>query len=230
MRNGVVGIKKILFYTLQLSWLMLGFFIYGLSIVLVVKAGLGVSPWDVFHLGAANYLPFTFGQIMIGAGFLCIAISLPMGVRPRSGTILNMIFIGVFTDLIIAGGWIPEADDYLARSLYLVVGVLSCGLATGVYITANMGTGPRDSLMMGLHHITGWRIGVVRTIIEVAVTLLGFLLGGPVGLGTVAFSLTIGFSSELFLSLFCRCGLQEWFIASAASLNPDVGQGAVNKN
>lgn len=229
MRIGVFSIKKVLFYTLQLSWLMLGLFIYGLSIVFIVEAGLGVSPWDVFHLGAANYLPFTFGQIMIGAGFLCIAIALPMGIRPRLGTILNMIFIGVFTDLIMAGGWVPAAEDYLVRFLYLAVGVLCCGLATGVYITANMGTGPRDSLMMGLHRITGWRIGVVRTIIELTVTLLGFLLGGPVGLGTLAFSLTIGFSSELFLSLFYRCGRQDWFITRAASLNPDMGQSAVNK-
>jgi uncharacterized membrane protein YczE len=217
--------KRLLFYVLQLSWLMLGLFIYGLSIVFVVKSGLGVSPWDVLHLGLTRYLPFSFGQIMIGAGFLCIAVSLPMGVRPSTGTILNMIFIGVFTDFILARGLVPEVDGFPLRLLYLAVGIMCCGLATGVYISARMGTGPRDSLMMGLNKITGWRVGVVRTLIEVSVTLLGFLLGGPVGLGTLAFSLTIGFFAELFLNLFYWCGRRRWFIKGVEALRPERGRG-----
>lgn len=213
--------KRPLFYMLQLSWLMLGLFIYGLSIVFIVRANLGVSPWDVLHLGLADHLPLTFGQVMIGAGFFCIALSYLMGIKPRTGTILNMIFIGVFTDLIIVWELVSGVEDYLTRALYLGVGVICCGLATGVYISADMGTGPRDSLMMGLHKITGWRIGLVRTLMELSMTLLGFLLGGPVGIGTLFFSLTIGFASELFLNFFYWCRQQGWFTTGTDFLRPE---------
>lgn len=203
--------KRVIFHLLRLSWLMLGLFIFGFAINFLVEAQLGVSPWDVLHLGLTNYIPFTFGQIMIGAGLVCIVGSIPLGVKPSQATILNMIFVGIFTDLIMTAGWVPPQDSYLVRILYLLLGILGCGLGTGVYMTANMGTGPRDSLMMGLYKVTGWRIGVVRTIIEIAAVTIGYFLGGPVGAGTLAFCLTIGWSSEVFLNLFAYCAKQDWF-------------------
>ncbi|GAB6180132.1 membrane protein [Desulfotomaculum defluvii] len=203
--------KKLIFHLLQLSWLMLGLFNFGLAITFLVEARLGVSPWDVLHLGLTNYLPFTFGQVMIGAGIICVIVSYPLGVKPRLATILNMIFIGVFTDIIMAAGWVPHQETYLMRCLYLLAGIIGCGLGTGIYITANMGTGPRDSLMMGIYKVTGWRISVVRTILEISVVIIGFFLGGPVGAGTLAFCLTIGWTTEVFLNFFTLCGKQEWF-------------------
>ncbi|AQS59860.1 YczE/YyaS/YitT family protein [Desulforamulus ferrireducens] len=216
--------KKTIFHLLQLSWLMLGLFLFGLSIVLIIQAQLGISPWDVLHMGLTSYLPFTFGQIMIGTGLLCVLLAYPMGVKPSSGTILNMIFIGVFADIILNQGWIPAYDSYLVRLLYLFIGVMGCGFATGMYISARMGTGPRDSLMVGLHKITGWRIGVVRTAIELTVVGLGFLLGGPVGLGTVVFSLSIGWATEFSMHFFKYCGRQEWIIKHLGQLNPGLLQ------
>ncbi len=175
-------------YGLQLAWFMLGLFIFGLAISLMVKAGLGVAPWDVLHLGLTHYLPFTFGQVMIGSGVVCVIIAVFLRVRPTLGTVLNMIFIGVFVDLINKMALLPDPVSNAWRWSYLLLGIVLCGFATGLYITAALGTGPRDSLMVGLHQVTGWRIGPVRTIIEVSVVLLGYILSGPIGWGTLVFS------------------------------------------
>jgi uncharacterized membrane protein YczE len=211
--------KRLIFHTLKLFWFMLGLFLYGIFLVFLIKANLGVSPWDVLHLGLVHYLPFSFGQIMIGTGFLCVLISYPLGVKPTLGTILNMIFIGIFADLILQLGWVPQPASYLLRIGYMLIGILGCGLATGVYITAQMVTGPRDSLMMGLNKITGWRIGVVRTLIEVTAVTLGYIFGGPVGVGTLVFTLGIGWATELFLNSFYWVGRQAWFVNHVSSLH-----------
>lgn len=216
--------KKAIFHLLQLSWLMLGLFLFGLSIVLIIEAHLGISPWDVLHMGLTSYLPFTFGQIMIGTGLLCVLLAYPMGVKPSIGTLLNMIFIGIFADVIINQGWVPSYESYVVRLIYLILGVMGCGFATGMYISARMGTGPRDSLMVGLHKLTGWRIGVVRTAIELSVVSLGFLLGGPVGVGTVVFSLCIGWATEISMSFFNNWGRKKWLINHLGQLNPGLLQ------
>lgn len=215
--------KRALFGILRLTWFILGLFIFGISIVLILEANLGLSPWDVLHNSLTRYLPFTFGQIMIGTGILCVGIAYPMGVKPQIGTILNMILIGVFVDLIMDWGWISGAEGYLQQYLYLLIGVGGCGLGTAGYMTAYLGTGPRDSLMMGLHRLTGKGVGVVRTIIEVVVVTLGFLLGGKIGVGTLIFSLTIGWFSQLFLTLFNWCGKQAWFIQCLDTLAVENG-------
>lgn len=221
--------KRAIFSILQLTWFVLGLFIFGLSVVLILEANLGLSPWDVLHNSLTKYLPFTFGQIMIGTGILCVAIAYPMGIRPKLGTLLNMILIGVFVDLIMSWSLIPQVEGYLLQILYLVVGICGCGLGTGVYITAQLGTGPRDSLMMGLHQITGRGVGVVRTIIEVTVVTIGFLLGGKIGLGTLAFSLTIGWFTQLFLALFAWYSKKEWFNQQLTALTPGSQVAVSNK-
>ncbi|MEG6616530.1 YitT family protein [Peptococcaceae bacterium 1198_IL3148] len=204
--------KKLIFYILQYSWLLLGLFLYGAAIVLLLQARLGLTPWDVLHQGLTQYLPFTLGQVMIGVGAILVAITWLLGVKPGIGSILNMILIGVFVDQIIIWGLFPAPEAMGYRILYLVVGVLCCGLATGVYITANLGSGPRDSLMLALHNITGWRIGPVRTVIEVTVVIVGYLLGGLLGIGTLVFSLTIGWATEFFLTFFHKIGKTEVFV------------------
>lgn len=194
--------RKLLFRTLQYSWFMLGLFLISVSVVLMVQAQLGPSPWDVFHLGLTNYLPFTLGQIMIGVGVVMVGISWILGVRPYVASVVNMILIGVFVDLIFSWGWFPAPQEMVYRVLYMLVGIALSGLATGIYLSAKLGSGPRDSLMVALYRITGWRLGIVRTLIEVSVVILGYLLGGLVGVGTLLVSVTIGWFTEFFLNLF----------------------------
>ncbi|MEG6511821.1 membrane protein [Desulforamulus ruminis] len=217
--------RRTMLYGLQLAWFMLGLFIFGFAISLMVKAGLGVASWDVLHLGLTHYLSFTFGQIMIGSGVICVIVAVFLGVRPTLGTVLNMIFIGVFVDLINKMALLPDPVSNAWRWSYLLFGIVLCGLATGLYITAALGTGPRDSLMVGLHQVTGWRIGPVRTLIEVSVVLLGYLLSGPIGWGTLVFSLTIGWTTEYSLKFFYWCGNRRWFkqlIGSMGEINTAV--------
>lgn len=196
--------KRAVFYILQYSWLITGLFILSMGIVLLIQAHLGPTPWDVLHLGLTLYLPFSLGQVLIGVGVLVVLLSWALGVKPYTGTVLNMILIGLFVDLLMKWGWFPVPGEILYRVIYLVVGIITCGMGTGIYISANLGSGPRDSLMLALHKITGWRIGVVRTILEVTVVTVGWLLGGLLGIGTLIFSLTIGWTSEFFLNLFYK--------------------------
>lgn len=202
--------KKAALLALQLFWFALGLFICAFSVVLILKGNLGLGPWDVFHIGVTAYLPLTFGQVNIATGLLCVVIAYPLGIKPSFGTLLNMLLGGIFIDLILSWGLIPEAVSHYQQYLYLILGVMGCGLGTGVYITAHLGTGPRDSLMMGLHNSTGWNIGSVRTLLEVSVVGLGFLLGGKIGVGTLIFSLTIGWFTQGFLTFFTWCGKQPW--------------------
>ncbi|WP_051688341.1 YczE/YyaS/YitT family protein [Desulfofalx alkaliphila] len=203
--------KKPLFYVLQYAWFVLGLLVLSLGIVLLVQAWLGPTPWDVLHLGLTNYLPFTFGQVMIGLGVLLVLISWLLGEKPYTGTLLNMVLIGIFVDIIMQGHLLPVPQHLAFRILYMVAGTLACGFATGVYISAKLGAGPRDSLMLALHRITGLRIGAVRTAMEVTVVVVGFLLGGHFGVGTIFFSVTIGWVTEFFLSLFRKIAQSERF-------------------
>ncbi|RYD06266.1 hypothetical protein N752_05080 [Desulforamulus aquiferis] len=115
----------------RVTWLMLGLFIFSFSLVMLIEAKLGLSPWDVLHLGITYYLPFTFGQVIIGTGLLCVAIAYPLGIKPSSATIINMFFVGIFVDLIAAAGWVVPQESYLGRWVYLALGVLGCGLVQG---------------------------------------------------------------------------------------------------
>ncbi|MEG6520727.1 YczE/YyaS/YitT family protein [Desulfotomaculum sp. 1211_IL3151] len=210
MINNIV-IKKAVLFLLQLFWFSLGLFICAFSVVLILESNLGLGPWDVFHISMTNYIPLTFGQVNIATGLLCVIIAYPMGIKPNFGTILNMLMGGIFIDFIMKANLIPPTITYLQQYSYLFVGIFCFGLGTGTYISANMGTGPRDSLMMGLHRSTGRSIGLVRTILEVLVVTLGFLLGGKIGLGTLIFSFTIGWFTQMFLALYYWIGRQSWF-------------------
>ncbi|WP_459908781.1 YczE/YyaS/YitT family protein [Desulfotomaculum defluvii] len=226
MTSNYINIKKVILFLLQLIWFALGLFICAFSIVLILESNLGLGPWDVFHLSLTKYIPLTFGQVNIATGLLCVILSYPMGIKPSFGTILNMLLGGIFIDFIISGNYIPPTVAHYQQYLYLLVGILGCGLGTGVYISAHMGTGPRDSLMMALHQATGRSIGLVRTILELFVVTIGFLLGGKIGLGTLIFSLTIGWFTQMFLSFFYWCGKQSWFIDWLSIIkNPKTGEG-----
>ncbi len=182
--------------------LIVGLFGYGLSIALMIASGLGLGPWDAFHVGIHNVSGMSVGVASIVVGLVLQIGIWFIGVRPGAGTLVNMVLIGVFIDLLLPV--IPSANTWLWGLAYYVPGVLLCGLSTGFYIGAGLGKGPRDGLMLGLHQRTGWPVRRVRTLIELAVLGLGVAMGGPLGIGTLLFAFGIGPAAQWGLRV---CGV-----------------------
>lgn len=181
----------------RLPQLLLGLALYGLSIGVMVRAGLGVSPWSVLNQGVERHTPLSFGTVSAVVGVLVLLLWIPLGQRPRFGTGANVIVVAYASDL---GLWLVPADLGLGTRIgLLVVGILANGLSVAVYVGARFGPGPRDGLMTGLAALTGRSIRFVRTLIEVAVLAVGWLLGGSVGVGTVLYALAIGPVTQYFL-------------------------------
>lgn len=179
--------------------LMVGLFLLAAGIVSILKSNLGMGPWSVFHVGVTNHLPLTLGRVTQIVGFAIIVGSLFLGIYPGVGTVLNMFFVGVFIDLV--NPLVPPMEDLLFQAALLLCGITLIGLGSGLYINANLGAGPRDGLMLGLHKKTGKSIRLVRNSMEITVLVTGFFLGGPVGVGTVAFALAVGPSVQFFLKM-----------------------------
>ena len=173
-----------------------GLFIIASGIVFTINAHLGVNPWDVLHIGIANQTGISIGRVMQGVGLLLIVVSYFLKVKLYIGTILNMIFLGLFVDLIIGWGYVPQSELLWLRILLYLAGVLIFGFGVAIYISANLGAGPRDSLMLALTKASRFRVGTIRTFMEITVALIGFLLSGPLGIGTVIFAFSIGFFME----------------------------------
>ncbi len=170
--------------------LFVGLFLYGIGIALIVRGELGVAPWDVLTQGIAKQTGLGFGLITVLTSGVVLLLWIPLRQRLGFGTVMNALLVGPAADV---GLWlIPSGLDLWVRIGLLAAGILVLGAATGLYIGAHFGPGPRDGLMTGLHRVTGWRIWIVRTGIEVIVLGAGWLLGGNVGIGTVAFALLIG--------------------------------------
>ena len=184
----------------RLFQLLVGLILYGLAVAMIVRAGLGLDPWNVLNQGVAERLPLSYGVVMILIGAAVLLLWLPLRQKPGIGTVANVFLIGVFADLGLA--WIPADLPLAVRIVMLVAGVVLTGVATGAYVGAGLGPGPRDGLMTGIVKRTGWPVKCVRTAIEIAVVAVGWLLGGAVGLGTVLFALTIGPLVHVFLPLF----------------------------
>jgi uncharacterized membrane protein YczE len=179
--------------------LIIGLFLLALGIICILKSNLGMSPWNVFHMGTINYLPLSLGRVTQITGIILIILSFFLGVSPGTGTILNMILVGFFIDLV--NPFMAVVHHLPFRLLFLATGIMLIALGTGLYINSNLGAGPRDSLMLGLTKKTGKSVRFIRACIEITVLIIGFLLGGPVGIGTVAFSLSIGPSVQFFLKI-----------------------------
>ena len=176
--------------TRRLVQLFVGLFLYGIGIALIVRGELGVAPWDVLTQGIAKQTGLQFGLITVLMSGVVLLLWIPIRQKPGFGTIMNALLVGPAADV---GLWlIPPGLDLWVRVLLLPAGILVLAIATGLYIGAHFGPGPRDGLMTGLHRVTGWRIWIVRTGIELVVLAAGWLLGGNVGIGTVAFALLIG--------------------------------------
>jgi uncharacterized membrane protein YczE len=178
-----------------------GFALFGLAIAFLIQSNFGTSPWVVFEVALLKYIPITPGQagILVGAGVLALALLLrePVG----WGTLGNIVSIGLWEDLFLQFLQ-PVRDNWPIQLLYLLLGVAVMGAATAIYIGVNAGAGPRDSLMIAVSRTTGRSVRLARTIIEVAVVATGWLLGGPVGLGTLIFALAIGPAVQAAFRLF----------------------------
>ncbi|MDQ2698427.1 MAG: hypothetical protein M3Y46_06515 [Actinomycetota bacterium] len=176
--------------TARYAQLLVGLVLYGFGLALMVRAAVGVAPWDVLSQGVANVTGMPFGLATNLIGVVVLLFWIPIRQRPGIGTVLNVLLIGPSAQLGLF--LVPELESLWVRVPVFAVGLLLVGVATGLYIGANHGPGPRDGLMTGIHRRTGWPIWAVRTAIEVTVLGIGWLLGGNVGLGTLAFALLIG--------------------------------------
>src|SRR6266508_488935 len=173
----------------RLPRLIVGIPVLGLGIALTLQARLGVSPYDVLHQGIAKQTGLSFGTVVIVVGLFILLLWIPLRQRPGIGTVLNTLTIGVVIDLALLV--LPEPDALAARIPLLVVGIVVTALGMGLYIGAGLGPGPRDGLMTGIA-AKGYRLWVVRTVLEVTALVAGWLLGGDVGVGTVLFAFSIG--------------------------------------
>ncbi|WP_434587957.1 YczE/YyaS/YitT family protein [Streptomyces sp. A5-4] len=186
--------------TRRLSQLYIGLALYGVSSALLVRAGLGLEPWGVLHQGLAERTGLTIGVVSIIVGAAVLLLWIPLRQRPGLGTVSNVVVIGVAMDGVLA--LVPDVHGLGLRIPLMLFGIVLNGVATGLYIAARFGPGPRDGLMTGLHRLTGRSIRLARTAIEVAVVATGFALGGSLGAGTVAYALAIGPLAQFFLKLF----------------------------
>ncbi|MET8275115.1 hypothetical protein [Streptomyces sp. NPDC005096] len=190
--------------TRRLVQLYVGLALYGVSSALLVRAGLGLEPWGVLHQGLAERTGLSIGVVAIIVGAAVLLLWIPMRQRPGLGTVSNVCAIGLAMDGTLA--LVPDLHGLTGRIAVMVAGIVLNGVATGLYIAARFGPGPRDGLMTGLHRRTGRSIRTVRTAIEVAVVATGFVLGGSLGVGTVLYALSIGPLAQLFLRVFAVPG------------------------
>jgi len=174
--------------------LLTGLVLFGVGLWLGLVAELGVGPWDVLTGGLSQQLGTPFGRTAIGVSVVVLLIGLAARVRPGIGTLLNVVVIGVVLDVLLATPLLADLDQQpvLLRLAAVVLGIATVAAGSALYIGAHLGPGPRDGLMIALHTRTGWRVGTCRALLEGVVLVLGALLGGPVGVGTVMFAAGIG--------------------------------------
>lgn len=204
----------------RVSQLLIGLFLYGIGIAFLLRGEIGSAPWDVLSQGVSMHVPLSFGVVTILISILVLLLWIPLRQRYGIGTLANALLVGPSADV---GLWlIPAGQPLWLRILFFAAGLLILTMATGIYIGAHFGAGPRDGLMTGLHRRTGWPIWVVRTALEVTVVIIGWLLGGVVGLGTLIFALAVGPLCQFFMRIFAV----RMPAASAAGLveaDPDAG-------
>ena len=184
----------------RLLQLYAGLILYGASLALQIRAGLGLDPWDVFHQGLSEKTGLSFGTIVIIIGALVLLAWIPLRQKPGIGTISNVFVVGLAVDATLA--FLPAVHGLELQLPLLAAGIFLNGVAGAAYIGAGLGPGPRDGLMTGLVRITGKPVALVRTSLEVGVLAAGILLGGTVGLGTVLYALSIGPLLQVLLPAF----------------------------
>jgi uncharacterized membrane protein YczE len=184
----------------RLVQLYVGLTLYGASMGLMIQGNLGLDPWDILHSGITKHLNLSFGTVVIAMSFVVLLAWIPLRQWPGLGTISNAIVIGLVTDLTLST--VDRPDALWLRIVFMLSGIVVNALAGALYIGAQFGPGPRDGLMTGLVRRTGLSVRLVRTSIELTVLAIGWLLGGVIGFGTVAYALAIGPLVHLLLPLF----------------------------
>jgi len=188
----------------RLPGLIVGLLLFGIGIAFMAEAGMGLGPWEVFHQGIARQLGVQLGTVSIVLGIPILLAWYPLGERPGVGTVLNIVLIGTATN--VAMGVLPTVVGQPQQLLVMLLGVVTIAAGSGLYLASDLGPGPRDGLMTGLHFRFGWSIRRARTAVELTVLVLGFLAGGTIGLGTVVFALGIGPLVQVMLRVFDRDG------------------------
>ena len=185
--------------TRRLLQLFIGLLLYGASMALMLRAALGLDPWDVFHQGLAIQADLSIGKVVNLVGLAVLLLWIPLKQRPGIGTVANVILIGTAMDLTLSV--LPAIEGLALPVAALLFSVVANGIAGALYIGAGLGPGPRDGLMTGLARRTGWSLRLVRTGIELTVLGCGWLLGGTVGVGTLLYAFTIGPLVQIFLPM-----------------------------
>jgi len=185
---------------MRLSILIFGLFVYGLGVAMTVQAGLGIAPWDVFAQGISIQTGLSFGVSTVVVSALVLLAWIPLKVKPGIGTVANAILIGLFADL-----WLlllPELSVYWQQLVMFLIGVVVVAIATGLYISSELGSGPRDGLMQGTANAFDKPFWLIRSGFEGTVLTFGWLMGGQVREGTLIFALSIGYLVQLSLKFF----------------------------
>jgi uncharacterized membrane protein YczE len=188
----------------RLPKLLVGLVLFGIGIALMAAAGMGLGPWEAFHQGISRRTGLELGTVSILLGVPILAMWLPLRERPGIGTVLNIVLIGLATNA--ALGVLPVPREVLPQVAMMALGVVTIGIASGMYLATDLGAGPRDGLMTGVHHRFGWSIRRARTALELTVLAAGFLMGGSVGLGTIVFAFGIGPIVQWSLGVFDPSG------------------------
>ena len=173
-------------------WVMLfaGLTCFGFGIALMVQAGLGLGPWESLNQGIAMHVGLPIGTVSILLGLPILMLWLPLDERLGIGTLFNVVCIGTVTNLSLM--FLPSGSTLVLQLSEMALGIIIIGMGSGLYLSSHLGAGPRDGLMMGLHRRTGWSVRATRTLIELSVLAIAWLLGGTIGIGTVAFAFGIG--------------------------------------
>ncbi|MED4969571.1 MULTISPECIES: YczE/YyaS/YitT family protein [Parageobacillus] len=189
----------------------IGLLIMSFGIVLTIKANVGCAPWDVLHIGLYRNFGLTIGTWSIIVGLVVLTISaLLLKQLLRIGAFLNMIFVGIFIDLYMMIPYLQVPNTLIGKFVMLLVGIVITGYGMGIYISANIGAGPRDSLMLALTELTGWKVQYIRIAMEAFVLFIGWILGGPVSIGTLIFCIMIGSVAGVALPQCQR--MAEWIL------------------
>jgi uncharacterized membrane protein YczE len=181
-----------------------GLWLFAAGLAMMVRAGLGLSAWDVLHDAIRSLTPLTFGQVVVVVSVAVLAASVALGVRLGLGTVANALLVGVFTDAMLRSSLLHDLPTgaFVPRLAVMVVGIWGIAFGTGLYISAKLGAGPRDALMLGVARRSGRSVGLARTVIEVAVLIVGVALGGSVGIGTACFVILIGPAIQVSFRVF----------------------------
>jgi uncharacterized membrane protein YczE len=200
----------------RLVQLIIGLFLYGVALGMMVRGGIGVSPWDVLAVGVSGKTGLGYGTVTNLVAVVVLLLWIPLRQRVGLGTLLNALLVGPSADVALA--IIPAPNSVWVGAAMFLFGLVLLSFATGLYIAASFGPGPRDGLMTGLVRITGWKVWIVRTLIEGSVLIIGFLLGGPLGAGTVLFALGVGPLVGWFLPRITkRCEARSRRLAAVAA-------------